>query len=78
LSKGCLENRAGYCARLRGMQQLPDLSQLTTEEKNELIRQLFAAVQALRARLRSSEQHPEECQVDHLQVGIQFGFAVLR
>jgi len=32
----------------------------------------------LRACLRSSEQQPEECQVDHLQAGIQLAFAVLQ
>ena len=32
---------------------------------------------ALRACLRSSEQQPEKGQVDHLQAGIQFAFAVL-
>jgi hypothetical protein len=31
----------------------------------------------IRACLRSSEQQPEECQVDHLQAGIQLAFAVL-
>jgi hypothetical protein len=31
----------------------------------------------LRACLRSSEQQPEESQVDHLQAGIQLAFAVL-
>ena len=31
----------------------------------------------LRACLRSSEQQPEEGQVDHLQAGIEFSFAVL-
>jgi hypothetical protein len=32
---------------------------------------------ALRACLRSSKQQPEECQVDHLQAGVQLAFAVL-
>ena len=31
----------------------------------------------IRACLRSSEQQPEEGQVDHLQAGIEFSFAVL-
>jgi len=31
----------------------------------------------LRACLRSSEQQPEESQVDHLQACVQFAFAVL-
>jgi hypothetical protein len=31
----------------------------------------------LRACLRSSEQQPQKRQVDHLQAGVQFAFAVL-
>jgi hypothetical protein len=37
----------------------------------------FLELIGLRACLRSSEQQPEEGQVDHLQAGIQFAFAVL-
>jgi len=37
------------------MQQLPDLSQLTHEEKDEFIRQLFATVQTLTARVQELE-----------------------
>ena len=33
--------------------------------------------EAFRACLRSLEQEPEECQVDHLQAGVQFALAVL-